>query len=148
MERRKILIIEDTPEHRIAVCEAIREVLSGSWELDAPDKLEVALSRIETDRDVKIVILDNNLNSNGFQEMGAHGDYENFRGWQVAKIIARERQDIAIMSYSVTGGYNMVDTTNNHFRRKNEVLSGTKDAIKELQRCVTEIIGEIEKRED
>ncbi|PIR54847.1 hypothetical protein COU74_03845 [Candidatus Peregrinibacteria bacterium CG10_big_fil_rev_8_21_14_0_10_36_19] len=139
-----IIIIDDNPEIRLSTIINLAKIIPKGWDIVAPTNLYDAIELIEDDTRIKIAIIDNNLNSNGFQEMKSDGDYRDYRGWQLAQNIA-SKQDTRIISYSISGGIYMTNSTPYHFKRKLEILNGNEDAIKELQELVRSLIAQTKK---
>lgn len=148
----RILIIEDDPEFRNLGREVLAQsrILCG-WEVLAPETLEEALRIAEDINErVRIVLVDRRLNGYGYQpeRNDGSGDYEDYRGWQVATRLREVRPDVRLVSFSRNGTSEMQNFVDASFGLKTSLNGSTaenRNARRKLRRIVGGMAKEVEK---
>lgn len=148
----RILIIEDDPEFRSLGREVLAQSrILSAWEVLAPETLEEALKIAkDVNQRVKIALVDKALNSNEYQpeRNDGSGDYEDYRGWQVASHLREVRPDIKLVSFSKNGALEMHDFVDASFGLKTSLEGSTaenRNARRKLRSIVGRMAKDIEK---
>ncbi len=98
-----ILVIDDESEFREVTMRLIEPHLPEDWKLEAPGTLDDAMNMIR-DRVIKLIFLDRNLSSEGYQPIAAGSrDYENTSGLDIAKWLKTHHPDIRKIAFSKGG---------------------------------------------
>lgn len=101
--KKTIIVIDDEEEFREAAKNIARPLLPEDWEIKAPDTLDEAMHMIH-DRVVKLVFIDRNLSSEGYQELDTTGrEYKTATGIEVAIWLQRVFPHIRRIAYSKGG---------------------------------------------
>ena len=144
----RILVIDDEQKFRDLAVDTLQPVLPGGWEIVAPQTLEAALQTL-TDKRVRIALLDRSIDSNGYQPLKDDGvTYENFRGFQVAQLMASHHPEVFRIAFSKGHGQEFRDLANKIFYHKVELVEAFHDCMRiraNFQHFILEVIAEVER---
>ncbi len=141
MTTRRVLVVDDNRDYREAAVDALSEL--DGVEVVAPDTLDACLEiAFGVEEAVRMVLIDNTLNHPLFQplrggwDMGPHDGY---RGWQFADKLRRERPEIAVIAFSLSGRMALSRYVDVIFGKKWDLLSSIEEnrmAAKEALRAM------------
>lgn len=141
----RILVIDDEQQFRDLAVNTLQPILPEGWEMVAPQTLESALQTL-TDKRVRIALLDRSIDSNGYQPLKDDGvTYENYRGFQVAQLMARQHPEVFRIAFSKGHGQEFRDLADKIFYHKVELVPEFHDCMRiraNFQNFILEAIAE------
>lgn len=141
----RILVIDDEQQFRDLAVDTLQPVLPDRWEMVAPHTLESALQTL-TNGNVRIALIDRSIDSHGYQPLKDDGiTYENFRGFQVAQMIASQHPEVFRIAFSKGHGQEFRNLADKIFYHKVELVPEFHDCMRiraNFQHFILEAIAE------